>query len=88
MPGFDGTGPMGMGPMTGGGRGFCAVRLQPILPVYGSRYMPMPYYRMNPFLPGITPGEELDYLKGLSQSLKEDLKEIEEKIQKLTNKED
>lgn len=23
MPGFDGTGPMGMGPMTGGGRGFC-----------------------------------------------------------------
>lgn len=25
MPGFDGTGPMGMGPMTGGGRGWCAV---------------------------------------------------------------
>lgn len=24
MPGFDGTGPRGMGPMTGGGRGFCA----------------------------------------------------------------
>lgn len=23
MPGFDGTGPMGMGPMTGGGRGLC-----------------------------------------------------------------
>jgi hypothetical protein len=23
MPGFDGTGPAGMGPMTGGGRGFC-----------------------------------------------------------------
>lgn len=23
MPGFDGTGPMGMGPMTGGGRGYC-----------------------------------------------------------------
>jgi len=23
MPGFDGTGPLGMGPMTGGGRGFC-----------------------------------------------------------------
>ena len=27
MPGFDGTGPRGMGPMTGGGRGFCAVPL-------------------------------------------------------------
>ncbi|NQT10114.1 MAG: DUF5320 domain-containing protein [Desulfobacteraceae bacterium] len=23
MPGFNGTGPMGAGPMTGGGRGFC-----------------------------------------------------------------
>lgn len=23
MPGFDGRGPMGLGPMTGGGRGFC-----------------------------------------------------------------
>ena len=27
MPGFDGTGPRGMGPMTGRGRGFCAVPL-------------------------------------------------------------
>ncbi len=25
MPGFDGTGPAGRGPMTGGGRGYCAV---------------------------------------------------------------
>ena len=25
MPGFDGTGPMGRGAMTGGGGGFCAV---------------------------------------------------------------
>lgn len=24
MPGFDGKGPAGVGPMTGGGRGFCA----------------------------------------------------------------
>jgi hypothetical protein len=24
MPGFDGTGPRGLGPMTGGGRGLCA----------------------------------------------------------------
>ncbi len=27
MPGFDGTGPRGRGPMTGGGGGFCAVPL-------------------------------------------------------------
>jgi hypothetical protein len=25
MPGFDGTGPRGQGPMTGGGRGYCVV---------------------------------------------------------------
>ena len=25
MPGFDGTGPQGNGPFTGGGRGYCAI---------------------------------------------------------------
>ena len=25
MPGFDGTGPLGQGPLTGGGRGYCVV---------------------------------------------------------------
>ena len=29
MPGFDGTGPMGMGSMTGGARGFCNPHAQP-----------------------------------------------------------
>jgi hypothetical protein len=28
MPGFDGTGPWGGGPMTGGGRGYCAAPLR------------------------------------------------------------
>jgi len=28
MPGFNGTGPNGMGSMTGGGRGYCAMPLQ------------------------------------------------------------
>ena len=26
MPGYDGTGPKGLGPMTGGGRGFCLLK--------------------------------------------------------------
>jgi len=30
MPGFDGTGPMGQGAMTGGGRGYCAVALNSV----------------------------------------------------------
>jgi len=29
MPGRDGTGPAGLGPMTGGGFGFCAVNVNP-----------------------------------------------------------
>ena len=35
MPGRDGTGPMGMGPMTGGGRGYC------VAPVAGMRPRPL-----------------------------------------------
>jgi hypothetical protein len=61
MPGFDGTGPMGMGPMTGGGRGFCAMPIgpygpygygtgsfqysQPFSPYYGGAYAPPLYGR-------------------------------------------
>jgi hypothetical protein len=38
MPGFDGTGPRGMGPMTGGGRGFCAMPYRAYGPYgYGMR---------------------------------------------------
>ncbi len=47
MPGFDGTGPQGQGPMTGGARGWCnpysppRIGYRPIrsffLPVFGSR---------------------------------------------------
>lgn len=28
MPGFDGTGPLGRGAMTGGGRGYCMIPLE------------------------------------------------------------
>jgi hypothetical protein len=38
MPGFDGTGPLGRGPMTGGGRGFCAMPYRAYGPYgYGMR---------------------------------------------------
>jgi len=55
MPGFDGTGPMGRGPLTGRGMGYCAVqlpssgtepgpdrKLRPTRPTQGSFY---PYQR-------------------------------------------
>jgi len=51
MPGFDGTGPRGMGPMTGGGRGFCspwgrgaAMRAGAIPPYPGAAYAPYTGY--------------------------------------------
>jgi len=41
MPRFDGTGPMGGGPMTGRGLGYCA------LPASGARYSIPPYGYAN-----------------------------------------
>jgi hypothetical protein len=38
MPGFDRTGPMGAGPMTGGGRGFCNPAYAGYGPVYDRGY--------------------------------------------------
>lgn len=53
MPGFDGTGPEGMGPMTGGGRGWCN-------PAAGYRPRHVPYasaaqgtYGEPPVAPGL-----------------------------------
>ena len=48
MPGFDGTGPRGMGPMTGGGRGFCSP--WGLGSVYGfGRGMPYPMVGQRPW---------------------------------------
>jgi len=59
MPGFDGTGPRGMGPMTGGGRGFCnprgigaAFRSYGVSPRRGYGYQS---YGVGPVTPGAVP---------------------------------
>lgn len=39
MPAFDGTGPRGLGPMTGRGEGYCAL----VLPSPGTRSVPYGY---------------------------------------------
>lgn len=53
MPGLNGTGPMGMGPMTGGGRGRC----NPYRGGIGYRrygpYHGYPSHRMMPYGPGM-----------------------------------
>ena len=91
MPGFDGTGPNGMGPMTGGGRGFCnpwGVQFNPrgygafgrgpyAYPFYGT-------YGNRSYTPRMSREQELEYLKNEAQALREDLKEIEAGIEKLS----
>jgi len=101
MPGFDGTGPRGMGPMTGGGRGFCAIPLPGSWPAYAGRaaYPPygvpwgMPYYGAGPATPGAMPfapqmtrEEELGSLKTQAQAMREQLEQIESRIQQLGSK--
>jgi hypothetical protein len=89
MPGFDGTGPMGVGPMTGGGRGYCAVLLprSSTATVGGITYGPRagrwvaPYYAIAP---GVTAEEEFNFLKSRVQVLREELKELENRIAQLS----
>ena len=89
MPGFDGTGPQGMGPMTGGGRGFCSPwggslrqytfprRAGYAFPRYGA-------YGFRPYVPRITREQELEFLKGQAEALRDELKELETEIGKLS----
>ena len=83
MPGFDGTGPRGMGPMTGGGRGFCAIL------GYGVPWG-TPYYGAGPatsgtmpFAPQVTRDQELAFLKTQAQAMREQLEQIEARVQQL-----
>ena len=85
MPGFDGTGPMGMGPMTGGSRGYCypGVARGGGLP-YGTwrwaRYgYPTPQYGKS----FVNRKQEMDFLNSEAQELKKSLEEINARIQEL-----
>ncbi|HEY50978.1 MAG TPA: DUF5320 domain-containing protein [Dehalococcoidia bacterium] len=93
MPGFDGTGPMGMGPMTGGGRGFCSPwGIGAAMRAYGlprwTPYAPRYYgaYGFRPFVPRITRESELEFLKRESEALREELKDLEARIAQLSER--
>ena len=94
MPGFNGTGPMGMGPMTGGGRGFCSVwGLGASMGMYGLprwRGYGYPYQAAGPFVPGVMPytpqvsrEQELGFLKQQAGAMRTELKDIEARIKEL-----
>jgi hypothetical protein len=94
MPGFDGTSPIGMGPMTGGGRGFCSLwgiganRRAYGLPRWGGcRY---PHYARGSFVPDFKPyapqisrDQEFDFLKKQAEAMRGELKNIEARIKEL-----
>jgi hypothetical protein len=96
VPGFNGTGPMGMGPMTGGGRGFCSPWGRGALQRYGlPRWTGYAYpnYGPRPFFPGVSPfaprmdrEQETNFLKSEAEALREHLKELEARIDQLSTK--
>jgi hypothetical protein len=51
MPGFDGTGPLGQGSMTGGGRGFCAIPYRSYGPYESGFRGPFPFYGRRSYGP-------------------------------------
>jgi len=87
MPGFDGTGPAGMGPMTGGGRGFCSPwGIRSRTGIYGpAAYRPYsyPYYAANPFSSPMTREQELGFLRNRAENMKRLLEDIEIRIKEL-----
>ncbi|MFC1914235.1 DUF5320 domain-containing protein [Chloroflexota bacterium] len=89
MPGFDGTGPMGMGAMTGRGRGFCSPRGGGMRNYAFQRWAPYPYprygaYGFRPFAPRVGREQELEFLNGQAEALRDELKELETEIGKLS----
>jgi hypothetical protein len=87
MPGFNGTGPMGMGPMTGGGKGFCGVRGM-THHCYGFHYG-RPYtftgiYGYVPYSPHIGREQEVEFLREEAELLKRELETVEARITQLS----
>lgn len=101
MPGFDGTGPGGMGPMTGGGRGFCspwgvgaAPRGYGVSPRMGYGYpyytrvgVPYPFYGAPATAPGAMPSTSSMSLEQELSFLKSQLGQVESRIRELEAKE-
>ncbi|MFZ5802398.1 MAG: DUF5320 domain-containing protein [Candidatus Omnitrophota bacterium] len=94
MPGFNGSGPTGMGPMTGWGRGRCAAGLGG-RPFYGAgrgrRWLgqrafsgPGGFgYGQGAFQNPADPGSETSLLKGQESLVSEELARIQARIREL-----
>ena len=97
MPGFSGTGPMGAGPMTGGGRGYCGANATPRFQSSsgrtgyggrGGRGRGFGYGRQfsaqQPAASSMTPaGDELNMLRAQADQMAAALEEIQNRMAEL-----
>lgn len=92
MPGFDGTGPRGMGPMSGGGRGFCGIRRVRVSGrgAMASRFWGVPYGSPTAVAyddaAGMTTDQEMEFLRSQAQAMSEQLEQIQRRLQELESK--
>lgn len=77
MPGFDGTGPRGMGPMTGGRRGFCTLPPGSAGAAYRGRFSTATAYAAMPAQ------SELDQLRNEFVLLKNELEDVEARLKSM-----
>lgn len=86
MPRFSGTGPAGMGPMTGWGRGPCnsagAGWRRRDFPRYGRSY------GVYPVAPWVYGQQDAETLKNQAKALRAELKGLESEIEKLSAEKD
>jgi len=97
MPGGNGTGPGGAGPMTGGGRGYCAVPVKDWRGPYGGRGFGRGrgrgrgrgygrrrgWFGFRPFAPEITPQQEADMLREEAEFMQNEIQSINQRISEL-----
>ncbi|MBN1369701.1 MAG: DUF5320 domain-containing protein [Dehalococcoidaceae bacterium] len=85
MPGFDRTGPAGMGSMTGGARGLCNPRgigFRGVAPRHG--WYGNPHRGYWPVAPVSTGKATLDTLKSQAATLRSELDALEREIDELS----
>ncbi len=89
MPGLDGTGPQGMGPMTGGGRGYCTGGAP--WPYYGRRFgggVPGTWWRA-PYAGfrgyAYDPSAELAFLQQQVSVWRQNVEQMEARIKQLND---
>lgn len=96
MPGFNGTGPNGMGPMTGGGRGFCISRgtaqrgfgygMRPRGRRFSGSWGRRGFFPANVPEPAYDDRRELDVLREQADLLQRDMADINRRIEELEKK--